>query len=167
MIQVRSNVFETNSSSEHSIVVKKHSEYDYDLGYYFDEETGTLNLGWCDFEFGRSPFDILGTTMEKLPYFITTFGLELMSKIIKLNIPEVKEIKHNCHSWYGEDLIGGVDHQSVGVLPIFIKKNNLTIDEVLFNTRYIIVIDGDEFGIWRKLNEYGLIDKEAIIIKED
>lgn len=160
MIQIRDNVFETNSSSAHTIAVKNHDEYDYDLKWLLDED-GTFKL-WStsDLDFGRSPFDVLCTTYQKIPYFIATYGYKFISKIIMENIPEVKRIEkpHIDKRWDDPDLKQGIDHQSVGMLQHFIKKNNLTIEEALFNNKYIIIIDGDEYNTWGKMINCGLIN---------
>ena len=154
MIQIRNNTFETNSSSAHTIAIKNHDEYDYSLKWLFDF--------WCtsDLDFGRSPFNILCTTYEKIPYFIATYGFEKISKIIMENIPEVKEIKKPRIDpiWDDPDLKQGIDHQSIGMLQHFIEKNNLTIEEALFNNKYIIIIDGDEYDTWGKMINCGLIN---------
>ena len=93
MIQIRNNVFETNSSSAHTVAVKNHDEYDYDLNWFVDEN-GVFEL-WStsELEFGRSPFDVLCTTYQKIPYFIATYGFKTITKIIKENIPEIKAFK--------------------------------------------------------------------------
>lgn len=158
MIQIRNDVFETNSSSAHTIAIKKKDKYDYDLGWYVDND-GKFEMWGSDLEFGRSPFDILMTTREKLPYFICVFGFKKISRIILENVPEVKEIKKSRLN--SEDLKGWIDHQSVGMLEHFIKEHNLTIEEALFNTKYIIIIDDDEYNTWCKMVESGIIDKEA------
>ena len=161
MIQIRNDVFETNSSSAHTIAIKKKDKYDYDLGWYVDDN-GKFELWGTDLEFGRCPFDVLMTTKEKLPYFICVFGFKKISRIILENVPEVKEIKKpRLSRWDPEDLKGGIDHQSVGMLEHFIKEHNLTIEEALFNTKYIIIIDGDEYNTWCKMVESGIIDKEV------
>ena len=160
MIQIRDNVFETNSSSAHTIAVKNHDEYDYDLKWLLDED-GTFKL-WStsDLDFGRSPFDVLCTTYQKIPYFIATYGYKFISKIIMENIPEVKRIEkpHIDKRWDDPDLKQGIDHQSVGMLQHFIKKNNLTIEEALFNNKYLIIIDADEYNTWGKMINCGLIN---------
>lgn len=160
MIQIRDNVFETNSSSAHTIAVKNHDEYDYDLKWLLDEN-GTFKL-WStsDLDFGRSPFDVLCTTYQKIPYFIATYGYKFISKIIMENIPEVKRIEkpYINKRWDDPDLKQGIDHQSVGMLQHFIEKNNLTIEEALFNNKYIIIIDGDEYNTWGKMINCGLIN---------
>lgn len=164
MIQIRNNVFETNSSSAHSIAIKNKDEYDYDLKWLLDED-GTFEL-WStsDLDFGRSPFDVLCTTYQKIPYFIAAYGFKLISKIIMENIPEVKRVKkpHIDKRWDDPDLRQGIDHQSVGMLQNFIKKNNLTIEEALFNNKYIIIIDGDEDNIWGKMIHSGLINTDIL-----
>lgn len=76
--QIRRCVFETNSSSMHSLVVmKKASTYSKDEildGFYLfdDKETGEDDCVWeirdCDLEFGRSPFRSLGNFHEKWLY---------------------------------------------------------------------------------------------------
>lgn len=160
MIQVRNEVFETNSSSAHTIAIKKNDEYDYDLGWYVDDN-GTFELWRTELEFGRTPFDILTETKEKLPYFICAFGFKKISRIILENVSEVKQIKKPCLTqWDYKDLKGGIDHQSAGMLEHFIKKHNLTIEEALFNTKYIIIIDGDEYNIWDKMVRENIINKE-------
>ena len=160
MIQIRNSVFETNSSSAHTIAVKNKDEYDYNLKWFLDED-GTFEL-WStsDLDFGRSPFDVLCTTYQKIPYFIASFGFDKITKIIKKNILEVKNIKkpHIDSRWDDPDLKQGIDHQSIGMLQHFIKKNNLTVEEALFNNKYIIIIDGDEYNIWGKMIKCGLIN---------
>ena len=164
MIQIRDNVYETNSSSAHTIAVKNHDEYDYDLKWLLDED-GTFKL-WStsDLDIGRSPFDVLCTTYQKIPYFIATYGYEFISKIIMENIPEVKRIEkpYIDKDWDDPDLKQGIDHQSVGMLQHFIEKNNLTIEDALFNNKYIIIIDGDEYDTWGKMINCGLIDKNSL-----
>ena len=76
--QIRRCVFETNSSSMHSLVVmKKSSTYSKDEildGFYLfdDKETGEKNCVWemrnDDLEFGRSPFRALGNFHDKWLY---------------------------------------------------------------------------------------------------
>ena len=164
MIQIRNNVFETNSSSAHTIAVKNRDEYDYDLKWFVDEN-GVFEL-WStsSLDFGRTPFDVLCTTYQKIPYFIATYGFKKISKIIMENVPEVKSIKkpHINSRWDDPDLQQGIDHQSIGMLKHFIEKNNLTVEEVLFNNKYIIIIDGDEYNTWGKMINCGLIDKSKL-----
>ena len=164
MIQIRNDVFETNSSSAHTIAVKKNDEWDFDLKWFLDENGVFELLSTSELEFGRSPFDVLCTTYQKIPYFIAAYGFKKISEIIKKNIPEVKKFKKPYFNskWDDPDLKQGIDHQSVGMLQHFIEKNNLSIEEALFNNKYIIIIDGDEYDTWGKMINCGLIDKNAL-----
>ena len=73
--QIRQGVFETNSSSMHSIVVKKTLEY-----YTKEEAEGEIHIRksgkWTiyedDLEFGRSPFEIIGSFKRKIHYAIAS-----------------------------------------------------------------------------------------------
>ena len=65
MLKIRKNVFETNSSSTHSLVVSnKERSYDYELPV----ENGVLTIPFG--EFGWGP-DILVDPIDKLSYLIT------------------------------------------------------------------------------------------------
>ena len=62
MKKIRNNVFETNSSSTHSITVGKNKNWEYDILPI------TVNPDWYG-EFGWQ-FEIWGTIEEKLAYMI-------------------------------------------------------------------------------------------------
>ena len=160
MIQIRNSVFETNSSSAHTIAVKNKDEYDYNLKWFLNEDGSFEFWDMSSLEFGRSPFDVLCTTYQKIPYFIASYGYKIISKIIMENVPEVKSIRkpHINSRWDDPDLQQGIDHQSIGMLKHFIEKNKLTIEEALFNNKYIIIIDGDEYNTWGKMIKCGLIN---------
>ena len=87
MIQIRNNTFETNSSSAHTVAIKNHDEYDYSLKWLLNEN-GVFDF-WCtsDLDFGRSPFDVLCTTCDKIPYFIAKLlSIIPTSSVLLLNI---------------------------------------------------------------------------------
>ncbi len=60
------------------------------------------------------------------------------------------------HGGYG---FGGVDED---ILSSFLEKENISITEFLKNKRYIVVVDGDEYCIYKRMKESGLIDINAI-----
>jgi hypothetical protein len=76
--QIRRGVFESNSSSSHSLTVMKRDdkytteEILYGLCLWDDKETGEKNCIWepydGDMEFGRSPFRAIGTFADKWLY---------------------------------------------------------------------------------------------------
>lgn len=83
-IKIRKGVFETNSSSMHSLVVKKENEY-----YTQEEMTGRMYLDdngvwkiWSDddLHFGREPFQCLGDFSKKVKYAIASLCVEALGK---------------------------------------------------------------------------------------
>lgn len=64
--------------------------------------------------------------------------------------------------WKDYDYFGYVDHQSSGLLEGFLKKNNITLKEFLFNKKYIVIVDGDEYCMFDKAKESGLINLDNI-----
>lgn len=59
--------------------------------------------------------------------------------------------------YYGE-----VDHESYGMLEAFLSKNNVSIEDFIFDPRYIVIIDGDEIQKWNIVKETGIIDMSII-----
>lgn len=64
--------------------------------------------------------------------------------------------------WKDYDYFGYVDHQSSGLLQGFLEKENITLKEFLFNKKYIVIIDGDEYCMFDKAKESGLINMSNI-----
>lgn len=59
--------------------------------------------------------------------------------------------------------IGRIDHQSVGVLKSFLRKENISLEEFLTNKKYTICIDGDEYNDFEKYLQSGFINKDFIV----
>lgn len=123
--QIRRNVFETNSSSMHSLVILKKNEY------YTEEEAREcfyvgkdgfckINYSFDDekMHFGRYPFRILTTFKDKICYTLASMckfkNDEVYKEVcdtIRSYIPEFKDFKctleSNVHTkrWYTEDTI--------------------------------------------------------------
>ena len=45
---------------------------------------------------------------------------------------------------------------------MYIITKCTTIEEALFNNKYIIIIDGDEYNVWGRMINCGLIDKNVL-----
>ena len=151
MINKRESIFETNSSSMHSIVVSKENRgYDYNLPL---SEDGVLYVKFG--EFGWGP-DILKTPIDKISYYLTdNSGLtysdiswedgvkEIMEKqevknlinILKSKVPGFKELRlkpsNECYRF------GYVDHESSGL------TYGEDVEDLIFNKSKIIIIDND------------------------
>lgn len=176
-IKVRKSVFETNSSSMHSLVVKKED------GYYTEEELredlyinndGEWDLSWGDeLCFGRSPFGVLTTFESKTRYAIASIccysqytitdnidkskdNFDKIKEMFIKYIPECKkiELRKNTdfpYGWVDENILTG-----------FLEENQITLEEFLTNKKYVVIVDGDEYCIWDSLKESGLVDLNQI-----
>lgn len=109
--QIRRNVFETNSSSMHSLTVMKRNdkytpeEIMEDIWLSDDRETGEEDCVWniwneSSLKFGRSPFRVLGTFREKWLYacasLVHDYNDNVYKELVEIAlkyIPNLKKIK--------------------------------------------------------------------------
>ena len=142
MIKVRRNVFETNSSSMHSLSIIKRKDNQYD--YLGKDETLFIELG----EYGWG-YDELHTAGEKLNYVLTKIYYDAIDEE-SLNI--VKDLvlqKTGCDIEIENYNDGNfwIDHQSIDMLSKQQQASGLCyrdfIETVIFNPNYVIIIDND------------------------
>lgn len=172
MISIRRNVFETNSSSSHSLVILTDDiikETDTDLYFTHEEmlnslhglrKDGTYKSFDRDWYFGRCPFRALDTFEQKFQYAYANedkdpekSDLVLMLKTL---VPEVKTFVAP------ED--AGTDAYP---LHGWLNSHGITMKEFLTNKKYVIIQDGDEYHIWEDLIRSGLIDMSVIENKKE
>ena len=108
--QIRRGVFETNSSSMHSLtVIKKNEKYtpeeiQEDFYLYDDRSSGEKNCIWYiygdDLDFGRQPFRALGTFKDKWLYacasLVHEYNDEVYKELVSLSmkyIPSLRKIE--------------------------------------------------------------------------
>ena len=153
MINIRHSVFETNSSSSHSLVMsKKDRGYNYDLPV---DENGILVIPFGWFEWGP---DILKTPMEKLSYKVTDLmmrcdtwhkspkeiykmieknkEIQKLINLIKHHCPQVKDVTFQLHD-DSTFPCGDIDHESCGTC------NDVDAMRLIFDNSIIILIDND------------------------
>ena len=173
--QIRRNVFETNSSSMHSLVVKKTSEYydDAELRYGIWLDNGVWDIWDNDYlRFGRYPFKCLGTFESKVRYAIASLcsykdnAEEIfrdITQIVREMIPECTNIKLP-RSRYSNSKKEVVDYGSVDedILTGFLEDEGITLKEFLINKKYVVIVDGDEYCTWNKIKKCGLINNNEI-----
>lgn len=178
MKQIRRNVFETNSSSSHSLVITTDDEHynreEINKDFYMTD--GIVRLWESSLEFYRSPFDMLVTFRDKLRYAIASSNGNLVNqcrelcqkyvdgfvdfKFDKINyvwdseVEDYVEIDDPIPNYGGTD-----DYQIEG----WLKKYNVSLEEFLTNKRYIVVVDGDEYAIYDHIKKSGLFDTSKII----
>lgn len=151
MKKIRRNIFETNSSSSHSIVISIDDDGNGDYCYNFwDCEDGVLNLYPGDFNWGlnthRDPY-------TKASYIYTyalrkpdDYEREAILKRLKGVIKDMANL-HVEFCLLDEDKgksseEGYIDHESVDVGDKVAKTEEQLI-EFLFNTNIILLIDND------------------------
>lgn len=154
MLNIRKGIFETNSSSMHSLVLLKQANEE----NYFKaslSKDGKLYFFYSELCFGRSPFEVLYTFVDKLRYAIAYYGEKRFSELedlAKKYIPSCQGIK-----LYNRNDYGYIDHQSMGLL------DKVNLEEWLANPREIVIIDGDEYCVFESLIDAKLIDKNTVM----
>lgn len=173
MRQIRNGVFETNSSSMHSLVIKKNG------GYYTNEEIAEdlwLDDGVWDIwreekiEFGRYPFKCLATFESKVRYAIASLcgyrsdceeRFKEIENIVTEVVWECNGIKLPERRWSdsGELSYGYVDED---ILTPFLNDEGISLREFLTNKKYVVIVDGDEYCIWDSMKNAGLVNMDEI-----
>ena len=59
--------------------------------------------------------------------------------------------------------IGGIDHQSMGLLTQFLITEGISLKEFLLNKKYVIIEDSDEVCLWPEMKASGLVDGNNIV----
>lgn len=175
MITIRKGVFETNSSSSHSIVLTKENHQSETIadsnmidGGWRVNKDGIMDF-WCeeDLEFGRSPFELLTDWYGRLRYAIASYGndkerLKDIEEICQRHIAGFVCFKFKKDRWDNQEYHGYVDHQSTGLLQAALKKHNTSLEDFIFNDKYIVVIDGDEYCVFDTLIKTDLFNNNAV-----
>lgn len=167
--QIRRNVFETNSSSTHSISIRKG---DISNSYLkVDEYDNKVHVSFGEYGWG---YETLNTQYERLSYLCTmlleteankisnikdifeTDGFKEINKIIsnKCNCDGIHfddKIKISSYNYNGDnvnyvDIDGYIDHQSCedySNINEFLKDWNTDIENFIFNDNISVIIDND------------------------
>ena len=171
MFQIRQSVFETNSSSSHSIVVKKKGGYDTSS---MQEECnqGIIRLWEAEMDFGRG-FELLHNWEGRLRYAIAYYAdrpsiVEGLLEALRKRVPGFRDVSFHFSRGndYDENGIrrypGWVDHQSYGVLDIALREEEISLDEFVLNDKYMVVVDGDEYDQWGALKAARVVNLDEI-----
>ena len=154
-IQIRQGVFETNSSSMHSLCILNHSDKNIDTHTNKIDKNGIWKFDKGELDFYRYPFRFLHTFEDKVKYAIANH------ESIMLIVDAVKKYNPNFVQFEfaesdGEIDTGGTDDYA---LNSWLENNNITLEEFLINPRYAVICDGDEYCTFDKLIDLGLINK--------
>lgn len=166
MRQIRSSVFETNSSSSHSLVITTDNEHytkEEMMSNIYIREDGTIRIWASDLEFYRSPFDILATFYDKARYAIAASNGNLVAEVQDIFRKYIYSFTNfvfdQIYKSYDNDYGGTDDYLIEG----WLKKYNISLEEFLTNKRYVVICDGDEYCVWDHLKESGLIRTDMIV----
>lgn len=168
--QVRRNVFETNSSSVHSISISNKGTLEPSY-LCVDDETNKIGVSFGEFGWG---YDKINSQSEKLEYLLTmaistdgrrlttpeefyeTEGFKLLNDEIANycncdGIEIASEIKADSYTYSGNTRYylshdGYIDHQSsedYSSLKDFLDQNNTSVIDYVFNSKVSMIIDND------------------------
>lgn len=113
-------------------------------------------------------FPNIGNEKNTNSDYTKEYGKTESELIAYLKETEIKwELQNEIDYWedrYGDwcfhiPYTGSVDED---ILSGFLKEENIILEEFLVNKKYIVVQDGDEYCIWNKLKEAGLVDFNSI-----
>lgn len=166
---IRQGVFETNSSSMHSICIRGDQPDRYTLEQLNENRksyrsSGIIDLTYDDMEFGRYPFQMLASLFDKCRYALASYGVEKAKEIediYKEAMCDAELDKYEypfTHFKFDPD-DASIDHQSAGLLQKFLALKGITLKEFLLNPNYYVVIDGDEYWEFDKYLRLKLIEK--------
>lgn len=176
-IQIRQSVFETNSSSMHSLIVMDKDR----VAGRPDESTLRLTPAEAqklyrhaanidedeDCYFGRHPFRILSDFISKWKYAYANFQ---EYDYCRTHIPskEVNELVEIYHKYFPTAKIElptsyGVDDYK---LEGWLNTLGIGIEEFLINRRYIVICDGDEYCVFDDFMNTGVFDKKHCKVLE-
>lgn len=165
-ISIRQGVFETNSSSTHSLCILNHSDKNIDTHTNEIDENGTWKFEEGELDFYRYPFRFLRTFEDKVRYAIANCynwgnDYDKIRENIMPIIDIVKKYNPNFVQFefaksHGRIDVGGTDDYA---LNSWLENNNITLEDFLINPRYAVICDGDEYCTFDRLIDLGLINK--------
>ncbi len=180
MLNIRRNVFETNSSSMHSLViVKKPKPYtmqELNLFTYDGETEFNLFYDREDANYERAPYRVLRTPLDKLKYY-SAYILGTCNKLDKIG--EIKNFinqqtgidQENINLEYvethytrsGKEIetrdYGYVSSNDSGEDVFdFVKRKNIDWKDLILNPKYVIIVDGDEYKLFQALFDSNILD---------
>ena len=176
---IRRGVFETNSSSSHSMCIQNNAIEDCMDTEHIINDLLNGRGAWKikDNSYGRSPFRFLNKFSEKVLYAVAIYGYDL--ERVKDPTPEgfeaaskIVEIEHIVRKYVPEfssfDVSSSDSYYKFGYaentgFDVWLKNNNITLEEFLVSNKYAVVIDGDEYNIFTDMIKCGIIREDIKI----
>lgn len=169
MYQVRRNIFETNSSSMHSLAISSSStaylltkEQELEAIESFLRRDGRLDLKDMEMDFGWG-WAVLDNFYDKLAYILADLVSEqdladdeanpdLEFILQAIDLPQVKGFRLPRGNIYDsrKPSVGSIDHQSCGLISRYLAKQkdkgvteSEALHRLLFDSSMVIIIDND------------------------
>ena len=143
MKKIRRSVFETNSSSSHSITIAKEKHFIPEQLYI--EEDGTCKIFTGEFGWEEAYYHDAATKASYCATYVKNYHLELEEMLLDVIQKETKasagviivgEGESDCYPW------GYIDHQSDDVCDkAFESEDNLR--QFIFNKKSVLITDND------------------------
>jgi hypothetical protein len=167
-------MFETNSSSMHSLVILKDIDQCFPPSTNWKKEfnadnTYTIMVGRNDF--GRVPLLFLAHPVDKFLYLVADRYSEysensadrdiFVQRMIE-KLDDCSSIEFTGMNWNGHIDYGYVDHQSSGVIWSYLDREGIDAMDFIFDPKSMIVIDGDEYCAWECVKNSGLVNSDNI-----
>ena len=162
MIQIRQNVFETNSSSSHSMCTCNKEGDCIDTEKVVDllNGNGTWKIDPVKNTYERYPCRLLETFSEKVLYVL---GLVECTRPEKNLLEELTKIVAKYISQFTgfEAIDGSFGYTQNYGFDKWLEKNNISLEDFLTKSKYFAVADGDEYCIFNDIEECGLLSKDV------
>lgn len=161
MIQIRSGVFETNSSSSHSICVRNDkTTFNVDADNICDNllnGRGVWRIHEEDVSFGRSPFRYLSKFSEKVCYALANgIKVDTLKNIVQKYVPEFTGFDFTFSSKYYP-----TGYTDDNILPRWLTTNNVHLEDFLTSEKYFVICDGDEYCIFSDMIKSNIISDKV------
>ena len=182
---IREGTFETNSSSMHSLVITKrvrqYTKEELALNYdpKYEKEFQLWGYDEDDMYYGRWPFRVLNTPLEKLRYY-SAYVLGSYKKRKKEDIDRIvnfvmkqtgitdpnkvflfKRFNLIGQTGFKSKSYGDVSPNDTGEDPMdFVERKGIDWEDLILNPKYIIIVDGDEIQHFKPLIKSEVIDTD-------
>lgn len=167
---IRRGVFETNSSSSHSMCIQNNAIEDCIDTEHIINDLLNGRGAWKikDNSYGRSPFRFLNKFSEKVLYALAVYGyddekdsdskIKQIEEIVRSYVPEFSSFDVSSSDSYYK--FGYAENTG---FDVWLKNNNITLEEFLVSNKYAVVIDGDEYNIFTDMIKCGIIREDIKI----
>ena len=99
---------------------------------------------------------------------VADYLLDAIEELCYSRIEGLERIEYPKNEWYdkypneNKYYYGSIDHQSAGMLQDFLRTNHISLEYFIFNNRYLVIIDGDEYNVFDTIMGLPTWNKDAV-----